>query len=280
MILIPDNVLNYIPFEILTDENERHLLEEFEISYSGSARIFLELRNEFFAYDSEHNWVGFAPVYKEDRRLSSSEDEIRLIADRMDGDIYLGDQAVTDNFYEINRDYSVLHLAMHAEIDNNNPEYSKLIFADTILTSSEISLSQIRTNLAVLSACNTGFGKLEKGEGVMSMARAFHLSGVPSVVMSLWKVPDRETQKIMLYFYDHLLEGDSKSLALKKAKLDYLKETKDPVLRHPYYWAGFVINGNTQSLDVNKESTHIFVGISFLVLALMAGLAYAKKKGK
>ena len=280
MILIPDNILNYIPFEILKDDQERYLLEDFTISYSGGARIFLELNNEFFDYDNKHHWAGFAPVYKGDRRLSSNEDEVRLIADRIDGDSYLGEEANTNNFFELNRDYSILHLAMHAEIDNNNPEYSQLIFSDTILTSSEISLSRSRANLAVLSACNTGFGKLEKGEGVMSMARAFHLSGVPSVVMSLWKVPDTQTKRIMLHFYDHLMEGDSKSVALKKAKLDYLQETVDPVLRHPYYWAGFVINGNTQSLDIENNSMLFLIGISVMALLLVAGFKYAgKRKG-
>jgi len=114
----------------------------------------------------------------------------------------------------------------------------------------------------------------------MSMARAFHLSGVPSVVMSLWKVPDTQTKRIMLHFYDHLMEGDSKSVALKKAKLDYLQETVDPVLRHPYYWAGFVINGNTQSLDIENNSMLFLIGISVMALLLVAGFKYAgKRKG-
>ena len=113
----------------------------------------------------------------------------------------------------------MLHLATHAEIDNKNPLYNKLIFSDGDMTSSEIYLSETRAKMAVLSACNTGFGKLEKGEGVMSMARAFHFSGVPSVVMSLWKVPDRSTMQIMLLFYQHLENGESKSEALRKAKL-------------------------------------------------------------
>lgn len=281
MILIPDNILNYIPFEILTDQNEGHLIEGYEISYSGGARIYLELGNRFFDYRNKRRWAGFAPFYDEGRRLSSSEDEIRLIADRLNGDSYLGEEASTSRFFELNRDYSILHLSMHAEIDNNKPEYSKLIFSDTTLTSSEISLSRTQAKLAVLSACNTGFGKLEKGEGVMSMARAFHLSGVPSVVMSLWKVPDRETKIIMQYFYDHLLEGDSKSLALKKAKLDYLENTRDPVLRHPYYWAGFVINGNTESLDIRNNVLPHLIGISVLIVALGGALwVVARKKSR
>ena len=123
--------------------------------------------------------------------------------------------------------------------------------------------------MAVLSACNTGFGKLEKGEGVMSMARAFHFSGVPAVVMSLWKVPDRSTKEIMLHFYKYLKEGNSKSVALQKAKLDYLSSTDDMALRHPYYWAGFVINGNTEPLDLKGSNLTRLMGVIALLVVFI-----------
>lgn len=278
IILVPDNILNYIPFEILTDQQERHLIEDYTISYSGGAKIFLELKNEFFDYDSKMSWAGYAPAYEGEKQLPSNEEEVRLIADLIKGDSFLGKEASKDKFLSLNKDYSILHLAMHAEIDNNNPAYNKLIFADTILTASEIYLSECRANLAVLSACNTGFGKLERGEGVMSMARAFHSSGIPSVVMSLWKVPDRETKKIMLHFYGHLKNGDSKSEALQKAKLDYLRETDDPSLRHPYYWAGFVINGNTESLDLPDDNRSLLIGLSVLILLIVGVWSFVKRR--
>ena len=136
-----------------------------------------------------------------------------------------------------------------------------------------------KANLAILSACNTGFGKFEKGEGVMSMARAFHFSGIPAVVMSLWKVPDRETKTIMLAFYKHLKSGDSKSQALRKAKLDYIKNTEDRNLRHPYYWAGFVVNGNTEALKIDSGDRYKWYGLTAGLILLATILFISRKKG-
>jgi CHAT domain-containing protein/tetratricopeptide (TPR) repeat protein len=278
LILVPDNVLNYIPFEILTDSLENHLVDQHAISYSAGARIFLELSKDFFQYQTEDVWVGFAPSYEDDLRLFSNQEEVRAIADKIDGNSFIGEFATRENYLKQNRNYKILHLATHAEIDNNNPLYNKLIFADGDLTASDIYLSDTRAEMAVLSACNTGFGKLEKGEGVMSMARAFNFSGVPSVVMSLWKVPDRSTKEIMLHFYKYLKKGNSKSVALQKAKLEYLSSTEDLALRHPYYWAGFVINGNTEPLDLKDSNpTRIMVLAGLLVLLIGAWLLWFKK---
>ena len=168
----------------------------------------------------------------------------------------------------------MLHLAMHAEINQSNPSYNKLLFADGELNASKIYFSQSKANLAILSACNTGFGKLEKGEGVMSMARAFHFSGIPSVVMSLWKVPDRETKTIMLSFYEYLKKGKSKSEALRLAKLDYLKNTTDKELLHPYFWSGFVVNGNTEPIDLGGDVNYLFWGGMLVIFLLLGGYVF------
>ena len=280
LMVVPDNVLNYIPFEILTDSEENHLIDNYAISYSAGVSIFLELSNDFFQYDKGDNWAGFAPSYEDDLQLFSNQEEVQSIADQIGGDSFLGEFATRDNYLKYNRSYKVLHLATHAEIDNNNPLYNKLIFADGDLTASDIYLSDTRAKMAVLSACNTGFGKLEKGEGVMSMARAFHFSGVPSVVMSLWKVPDRSAKQIMLLFYKYLEKGNSKSVALQKAKLDYLSGTDDPAFRHPYYWAGFVINGNTEALDLKRSNLPLLLGASGLLVMLMIVWFISRKKRK
>lgn len=278
VVIIADNILSYIPFEILQKEDNSYLLENYNISYSGSARIFLELENIFYQYQSPNQWAGFSPHYLNEKALSSTTDEIEEIANLMDGDKFIREASTKDNFLENNQEFSVLHLAMHAEINHNNSAYNKLIFADGDLTSSEIYTSNSKANLAVLSACNTGSGKLEKGEGVMSMARAFHFSGIPAVVMSLWKVPDYETKTLMIDFYKQLKKGKSKSEALRLAKLDYLKSTSDKQLRHPYFWSGFVISGNTDPLILKQETNYIlWLGV-LLFAAVLAVLLLKRIK--
>ena len=90
--------------------------------------------------------------------------------------------------------------------------------------------------------------------------------------MSLWKIPDKETKKIMVFFYKHLKNGEPKNEALKNAKLDYLTTTKDRNLRHPYYWSGFVLNGNTNSLAPIKNDKYYFISAFLLFGSVIIGL--------
>ena len=279
LILIADNVLSYIPFEILRNTEGTYLLEDYNISYAGSARLFLELENDFFHYNSPNQWAGFSPGYKDEYELSSTSDEVKEIESLLEGDLFTREAASKENFLKNNQNYSILHLAMHGEINQNNSSYNKLLFADGDLTSSEIYTSRSHANLAVLSACSTGFGQLEKGEGVMSMARAFHFSGIPAVIMSLWKIPDFETKTVMVYFYKHLKKGKSKSEALRMAKLDYLRKTTDKNLKHPYYWSGFVISGNTDPLILEQETNYFLWGGILLVISFAIG-RYLKRTKK
>jgi CHAT domain-containing protein len=271
LVIIPDNILSYIPFEALKDQNDNYLLKQYKVSYSGSTRLFLELKDDLFNYKNSEEWAGFSPAYDDKNMLNATDQEVGAIGKIMEGKIFLGKEATKENFLTHNTDFNILHLAMHARIDNENPMFNKLAFFNGDLTSSEIYISENKANLVVLSACNTGFGKIEKGEGVMSLARAFHFSGVPAVVMSLWKVPDKETKKIMVYFYEYLKTGMNKSEALQKAKIKYLKTTKDNFLKLPYYWSGFVLNGNSIALYKRNTFSYLIslIGIITLVLIIL-----------
>ncbi|WP_460220140.1 CHAT domain-containing protein [Psychroserpens sp. MEBiC05023] len=266
LIFIPDKELNHLPFEALI-KDDTFMVEDYIICYSGSASLLKAQQDDLFDFKFTTNWIGFAPDFEANNTLTSSKEEIESVAKLMNGDIFLGDQATVVNFKKSIQNASILHLATHAEIDKTNPLYSKLFFAqDSVLTASDIYTLPINADLAVLSACETGFGKLEKSEGVMSMSRAFKYSGVRCTVMSLWKVPDQETAKLMESFYKHLKAGNSKDEALKNAKIDYLNTTDDETLKHPFYWSGFVISGDVSPLkDTSNTFYYILVG-SFLIL--------------
>lgn len=267
LVFIPDKELNHLPFEALI-KDDGFLVEDYIICYSGSASLLKAQQDDLFDFKFTTNWIGFAPDFKTNSTLISSKEEIESVAKLMKGDAFLGERASVGNFKKHSQNASILHLATHAEIDKINPLYSKLFFAqDSVLTASDIYTLPINADLAVLSACETGFGKLEKSEGVMSMSRAFQYSGVRSTVMSLWKVPDQETAKLMESFYKHLKAGNSKDEALKKAKLEYLDTTDDVTLRHPFYWSGFVISGDVSAIE-SHSSTWIFAVILAAILVL------------
>jgi len=159
-----------------------------------------------------------------------------------------GKGATSSSFLSKAQQCRILHLATHACIDEENPELNKIYFAGDYIAGADLNNLKLNAELAVLSACNTGSGKLVKGEGVMSLSRGFILSGCPSTLMSLWAVDDCTTSQIMLGFYQHLKKGLSKDAALRQAKLDHLS-TADKVNSHPYYWAAFVHSGNADPMQ-------------------------------
>ena len=116
---------------------------------------------------------------------------------------------------------------------------------DGILTALEITgIPLTGTDLVVLSACETGVGKTRCGEGVFGLRRAFQLAGARTVVMSLWSVPDKQTQKLMTNYYQRMKNGESKSEALRNAKLAMMKSRrKETGSSHPFFWASFISVG-------------------------------------
>ncbi len=269
LIIISDDVLNYLPFEALYT-NDKYLIEHCAINYTGAASLLPPIKNRNSKRDNTIKWVGFAPKYEENNFLASSHNEILNISKIMRGKVFLDDKASVENFVSEAANASILHVAAHADINHENTMYNKLVFSKndhaSELTASEIYTLSLSSDLVVLSACNTGYGELKKGEGVMSMSRAFQYAGAKSTVMSLWKVPDKETALLMNNFYKNLKQNKAKDLALQSAKLEYLKDTKDNVLKHPYYWAGFVVAGNTDALHVNTSYHWWIIGLILILV--------------
>lgn len=292
LIIIPDNFLGYLPFEILpslTSQND-YLIEDFEISYAYAAHL-LKKQNEITSTRANKIWGGFAPTYEVDnpplaqisrskenrplRNLPGAQVETRTIGNSFKGDFFIGSTVSENTFKKYASDYRILHLSMHAEIDDSHPSFSHFVFPAAIrtdekaLTAAELSNLPLNAELAVLSACNTGFGTIKKGEGIMSLSRAFMYAGVPATIMSLWQVPDAATSKLMTIFYEYLQQGVSKDAALRQAKLDYLANTFSPEQRHPFYWAGFIATGNMQAIKTDDSLPPL---ISPTLVSLVLGL--------
>jgi CHAT domain-containing protein len=151
--------------------------------------------------------------------------------------------------------YRVVHFATHGRLDDRSPLYSHLVLAppedgskeDGLLEAWEVMKMDLRAELAVLSACETARGRIGAGEGVIGMSWAFFVAGVPTTVVSHWKVDSSSTTELMVAFHRNLTAvagesgGISKAEALRRAELQLLKKRR---FRHPYYWASFAVVGN------------------------------------
>ncbi|MGJ8666309.1 MAG: CHAT domain-containing protein [Patiriisocius sp.] len=270
--IIADGILNKIPFEVLMYDNE-FVIENYAVRYAGS----LQLLDEQIKLSNENNngvWGGYAPKYT-NNKLMSNTSEVENIHKIMNGSIVVGDAASKENFISTATDFGLLHLAAHGTLDEVNPMLNSLLFSNNATTNEESSLTtqeiyalNINAQLAVLSACNTGNGKYEKGDGVMSMSRAFTYAGVSSTIMSLWAVPDKETAILLESFYKNLKEGKDKDVALQNAKLSYLNATDDVALKHPYYWAGFFISGDVSPTNSGFSYGWLLLGAGILFILL------------
>ena len=182
--------------------------------------------------------------------------------------------ATETNFKNDLNGYSVIHLATHAIVDDEKPQYSRLVFNlsdslnDGYLHAYEIYSMDIDAKLVSLSACNTGFGTVQKGEGVMSLSHAFAYAGVPSTLVSLWPASDKSTPEIMRLFYTNLQSGMNKDVALRQAKLSYL-ETSAGKARHPFYWGGFILIGDVESIESSWSTIYWIAGGIFLLILIV-----------
>jgi len=293
LIIVPDGKLNYIAFDALIDalpdttkniqfNKLNYLIKRNCINYTYSANLLYKFDN--LSKMANKGVLAFAPVYKDDTipignqkinliPLPGVQKEVQNISHEIKTKIFKGSDATEINFRRNIEKYDMLHLAMHAYINDSLPAYSALVFEqgtgsqpenDGLLNTADIYNLKLNARLTVLSACNTGSGTLRKGEGVMSLARGFIYAGCPSVIMTLWEVEDNSGTKIMSSFYKFLKKGKPKDEALRLAKLEYLSEA-NPRLSHPHCWLGYVNIGNNSPLFRSYD----FYFFSLLILAFI-----------
>ena len=317
LIIIPDGELGYLPFELLCQEvrpnetsyrNLNYLIKDYDVQYAHSSTLFVKQRKANNS-NEPNKLLAFAPKYTyEDNQprendplgvyrgqivpLTFNVNEVKNISNYLNGKIWERDRAIEENFKKLSFKNSIIHLAMHAVTHHENPMLSKLVFThqdvgdtnsdDGYLNAYEIYNMHIPANMVVLSACETGFGKLEAGEGVMSLARAFSYAGCPSVVMSHWNINDASTAVLMEYFYEGLSKGMSKDRALRMAKLKYLK-TAPEAMSSPFFWGGFVLTGDDSPVVVEKHFSaqirnHIYLKYIIVLLIITVAIFLLNKK--
>lgn len=213
--------------------------------------------------------------------LPAAQEEILALSNLFSGDFML-DSAANEKFFKENAEnYAVIHLAMHGVLDKTRPMLSSLVFTedgdsleDNFLQAYEISRMNLKADLVVLSACQTGYGKFEQGEGVVSLARSFMYAGVPSLVVSLWQVNDESTATIMGKFYQNLTDGMHKAKALRAAKLAYIEEYEG-IAAHPTFWSPFIQLGDSKPIYLKRENAWTnWMSIISLFSLLIVGIFF------
>ncbi len=317
LVIIPDEHLGHLPFEAFLVEAApgqdqgygglHYLLNDYSISYSYSGALWKE-NMEAPAPRNNGQMLAMAADYgvsldsallavrlptDQWRRgelgpLPAARREVETLQEKYAGFFAFDTLASEKVAKEMAADYSILHFATHGLLDNERPVLSSLAFTeDSDSTESnfwmahEISKAQLNADLVVLSACETGYGKFERGNGIASLARAFMYAGAPSLVVSLWQVNDVATSELMRNFYDHLDEGLDKDEALRQAKLAYLQSAPE-LTQHPGFWSPFIMMGKTDAIDIRKKGDGMrrVVVIGLLLLLVVGGVVWRRKARK
>ena len=287
LIVIPDGILHYLPFETLRasiGHGSGYLIEKLVISYCPSSSSLFILKkqekrnvrqrallalggpNYGILPASEHETAKkdvLNQLYDEQRfrfsPLPFSKREVleigKLFA-RSERTILVGDKASEEAVKKLPLvEYRLIHFACHGFLDERNPFRSALVLSlkaqqeeDGYLQMREIYGLTMNADLVVLSACQTGNGPLERAEGPMWLARPFFYAGARSVLVSLWSINDKTTAIFMKEFYRNLVEGCDAGRALQLAKIRMLNSAWS----HPFYWASFILIGDPTVVSMSR----------------------------
>lgn len=287
LIIIPDGVLGQIPFEALLISkpgtlgnyaNYNYLLKQYQISYGYSATLLAQMIEKKHQKAPTATLLAMAPFASSTTSslkssqdttkvrsalshlrdtlstLQYSGDEIKTIAQHWAGQLFYNREANLNQFVTQADQYRIIHLATHGKADARAGDYSFLAFhtgtVDSLydkLYARDLYNMSLNADMVVLSACETGIGQLQRGEGIVSLARAFTFAGTKSIVTTLWAVNDVKTKELMAFFYAELEKlGMRKDAALRNAKLRYLQQFNTEA--DPFFWAGFIAIGDMTNL--------------------------------
>lgn len=257
VVVIPDTFLWEVPFQALRSPAGRWLIQDAAISYAPSLAFLAAARVQPRPRRTEANLLAFANPRTESGDLPPlpmAEEQVTRIAQLYGPDrshVRTGPSAGEAAFKAEAPSHSVLHIAAHGVLDEGSAMYSHLVLShapkdpeDGLLEAWEIMSMKLRSDLVVLSACETARGRVSKGEGVIGLAWAFQVAGAPSLIVSQWKVESASTMEAMVAFHRAWTTSGyrSKASALRAASLQVLR---NPDYSHPFYWGGHILVGRS-----------------------------------
>lgn len=266
LVFLPAGRMSVVPFEALLTQPVKeptsfqqlpYLVNKYNIRYELSAGLLLQ-KSQATKKSGITSAQLMAPIQfpaKDNlNELPGTETEVKQIQALLNGkqipcEVLINHAAnETSIKSETLRNYDLIHFATHGIVDEDNPDLSRIFLQndseaeDGNLFSGEIYNLHLNANLVTLSACQTGLGKISKGEGVIGLSRALVYAGAKNLVVSFWSVADESTSQLMTSFYQQLINTNDKPFAdaLREAKLEMIRQEK---YASPYYWAPFVLIG-------------------------------------
>lgn len=291
LLIVPDGFLNFLPFEALVTQapatsttlrNAPYLIVKQEVRYAWSLAV-LRQQNQLQSGATQY-LLALAPGFANGERglapLLSGDSEWRSAG----GNVLAlrGRDADMQHFLAEADRYRILHFSSHAFSD----DHPRIELYDRPLFLPDIYALSLRADLVVLSACQTGLGREQKGEGVMSLTRAFAEAGAACIISSLWSVNDRSTAQVLARFYQNLGEGNTACSALRQAKIAYISDSDvSATLQSPYFWAGLVPMGADRAIGNSGIRLHyaVFILSGTMVLLILTFSLYLirhRKKSK
>ncbi len=283
-IIVPDGILNYIPFGALLRSTPQtvhdfssypYLDRRMVISYNYSATLHRQMQQQ--ETRGKGNLLGIAPTFDNQSDLSPllfNEREVDEITQIFPSDKLVGARANRDNFLRRYSKFDIFHFATHAQVDEENADHSFLAFSkdspdDQHLYLADLYLRVLPAQLVTLSACQTHVGPIQDGEGVASLAKGFSYAGAKSIVTSLWDIEDQAAMEIMQSFYTNLERGMKKDEALRLAKISFMEDRAGP-FAHPYFWAAYIPIGDMSPIIMDSAFNFGSIAVTIILSGLIA----------
>lgn len=271
LVIIPDALLHFIPFESLLVKPTKSssyakmpfLIKDSRLSYNNSATLYHKAEMS----QVKNSVLGVFPVFENTSKyLNYSLEESKNLKEILPARLLMHDQASKSNFKALAGEYSILHLSTHAYSGTFTiPAYME--FDEDVMLLQELYSLNLNPKLVVLSACETGVGKILTGEGPMSLARGFQYAGAQNLLFSLWKVNDLSTSQLMTSFYKYYSQTNSASLANRNSKLDFLNnEHMSNANKSPYYWSAFVYYGDVDKGGQKPNYLWVYLIIGLVIV--------------
>jgi CHAT domain-containing protein len=282
LIISPSGSYTEVPFDALTVRPSRerdfrkleYVLNHYAIGYVLNAGI------TFGRSENQRN-TGlsvFFPEIDTMAHLLFSKRQARWLKERYEGDFHFGKEATLKRFTDNIKNKSVVQISTHSIATKKENADGLLLLQDGLIHLKDLYGKQMPVDLMIISACESGSGRQEYGEGTKSFARSFLYAGAKGAISTLWCVDEKSTAELLTAFYAEIEEGKDVLQSLSDAKKAYLKNCKLSELANPFYWGGIIFTGSPDlKIQINEKSNPLWYVVTLFIPAIVLIAFYLRK---